>query len=69
MEGAIAQLQTNLQTHKPPGQVKPRAIHSASKNPVILLCKHVTWELGKVLSRERHILRSVEEFPARIEEL
>ena len=34
MDGEIAQLQTNLKTHKPPGQVKPRATHSAKKNPV-----------------------------------
>ena len=34
MDGVIAQLQTNLKTQKTPGQVKPRAIHSAKKNPV-----------------------------------
>ena len=35
MDRAIAQLQTNLKTHKPPGQVKPRAIHPATKNPSV----------------------------------
>ena len=69
MEGVIAMLQTNLQTHKLPGQVKPRAIHSATKDPLAPLGKRVTWELRKVLSRERHISMSVEEFHARIEEL
>ena len=39
MEGVIAQLQTNLKTHKSPGQVKPRAIHSATKNPLVPLGK------------------------------
>ena len=33
MDGVITQLQTNLKTHKPPGQVKLRAIHSTTKNP------------------------------------
>ena len=35
IEGVIAQLQTNLKTHKPPRQVKPRAIHSASKTLLV----------------------------------
>ena len=69
MDGVIAQLQTNLKTHKPPGQVRLRAIHSATKNPLVPLGKYVAWKLRKVLSRERHILNSVEEFHSRIEEL
>ena len=69
MDGVIAQLQTNLKTHKNPGQVKPRAIHSATKNPLVPLGKYVAWKLRKVLSRERHILKSVAEFLSRIEEL
>ena len=69
MDGVIAQLQTNLKTHKPPGQVKPRAIHSAAKNSLVLLGQYVAWKLRKVLSRERHILNSVEKFHSRIEEL
>ena len=69
MDGVIAHLQSNLKTHKPPGQVKPRAIHSATKNPLVPLGKYVAWKLRKVLSRERHILNSVEEFHSRIEEL
>ena len=69
MDGVIAQLQTNLKTHKTPGQVKPRAIHSAIKNPLVPLGKYVAWKLRKVLSRERHILNSVEEFHSRIEGL
>ena len=31
MEGVVAQLQTNLKTHKPPGEVKPIAIPSAPR--------------------------------------
>ena len=69
MDGVIVQLQTNLKTHKPPGQVKPRAIHSATKNLLVPLGKCVAWKLRKVISRERHILRSVGEYHARIEEL
>ena len=69
MDGVIAQLQTNLKTHKLPRQVKPRAIHSAAKNPLVLLGQYVAWKLRKVLSRERHILNSVEKFHSRIEEL
>ena len=67
MDGVIAQLQTNLKTHKSPGQVKPGAIHSATKNPLVPLGKYVAWKLRKVLSCERHILNSVEEFHSRIE--
>ena len=68
-DGVIAQMQTNLKTHKTSGQVKPRAIHSATKNPLVPLGKYVAWKLRKVLSRERHILNSSEEFHTRIEEL
>ena len=63
MDWVIAQLQTNLKTHKPPGQVRPRAIHSATKNPLVSLGEYVAWKLRKVLSCERHILNSVEESP------
>ena len=69
MDGVFAQLQTNLKTHKPLGQVKPGAIHSATKNPLVPLSKYVAWKLRKVFSRERHILNSVEKFHSRIEEL
>ena len=62
MDGVTAQLQTNLKTHKPPGQAKPRAIHSVTKNPLVHFGEYVAWKLRKVLSRERHILNSVEEF-------
>ena len=44
-EGVIAQLQTNVKTHKTPGQVKPRANHSATKNPLVTLGKYVAWKL------------------------
>ena len=64
MDGVIAQLQTNLKTNKPPGQVKPRATDSATKNPMVPLGKYVAGKLRKVSSRERHILSSVEEFHA-----
>ena len=64
-----SQLQTNLKTHTPPGQVKPRAIHAATKNPLVPLGNYLAWKLRKVLSRERHILNSAEEFHSRIEEL
>ena len=50
------------------GQVKPRAIHSATKNPFVPLGKYVAWKLIKVFSRERHILNSVEEFHSRIDQ-
>ena len=69
MDGVIAQSQTNLKTRKPPGQVKPGAIHSATKNPLVPLGEYVAWKLRKELSRERHILNSVEEFHSRTEEL
>ena len=69
MDGVVAQLQTNLKTHKPPGQFKPGAIHSATKNPLLPLGKYVAWKSRKVSSCERHILNSVEEFHSRIEEL
>ena len=32
MEGVVAHVQTNLKT---PGQVKPRAIHSATQNSLV----------------------------------
>ena len=70
MEGVIALLQTNLKTHKPPPeQVKPKAIHLATKNPLVPHGKCVAWKLRTVLSPERHILNSVEEFNARMEDL
>ena len=62
-----SQLQTNLKTHTPPGQVKPRAIHAATKNPLVPLGNYAAWKLRKVLSRETHILNSAEEFHSRIE--
>ena len=66
----IALLQTNLKTHKPPPeQVKPKAIHLSTKNPSVPHGKCVAWKLRTVLSAERHILNSGEEFHARIEEL
>ena len=58
-----------LKTHKSPGQVERRAIHSATKNPLDPLGKYVACKLRKVLSRERNILNSLEEFHARTEEL
>ena len=58
-----------LKTLKSPGQVEQRAIHSATKNPLVPLGKYVTCKLRKVLSRERNILNSLEEFHARTEEL
>ena len=55
-------MRTNLKTHKPHGQVKPRAMHSATRNPLVPLGMCVAWEHGWVLSFEWHILNSVEEF-------
>ena len=70
VEGVIVLLQTNLKTHKPPpGQVKPKVIHLATKNPLVPHGKCVAWKLRTVLSPRRHILNSVEEFHARVEEL
>ena len=70
MERVVALLQTHLKTRKPlPGQVKPRATHSATKNPLVPHGKCVAWKLRTVLSPERHILNSVEEFHARMEDL
>ena len=34
-EGVVAQLQTNLKTHKPSGQVKPNTIQSATRNLLV----------------------------------
>ena len=47
VEGVIAQLQTHLRRHKPPGQVKPRAIHLATKNPWVPDGKYVAWNIEK----------------------
>ena len=47
VEGVIAQLQTNLRTHKLPGQVKPRAIHLATKNPLVPHGEYVAWKIEK----------------------
>ena len=58
----LFKLRTNLKTHKPHGQVKPRAMHSATRNPLVPLGMCVAWERGWVLSFEWHILNSVEEF-------
>ena len=69
MEGVVAELQTNWKTHKPPGQVKPRAIHSATRNPLVPLCEYVACKRRRVQFLERHILNSVEEFRERIEKL
>ena len=70
MEGVtIAQLQTNLNTHKPPGQVNPRQSDPFSTKE----SAGPSWQAcgleNEKSSRERHISNVVEEFRTRIEEL
>ena len=49
MVGVKTQLQTNLKTHTLPGQVKPRTIHSTTKNPLVPLGKDVAWKLKSLI--------------------
>ena len=62
MERVTAQVQTNLKTHKPPGQIKSRAINPATKKSVVSLDKYMTWKLRNVLTHENHMLNAVEQF-------
>ena len=55
MEAVFAQLQSNLKTHKPPGQVKLRATRSTTRIPLVPVGEYVAWKLRRIISLERHM--------------
>ena len=69
MEGVtIAQLQTNSNTHKPRGQVKPRQSDPFSTKESVGPSWQACVLKNEKSSRERHISNVVEEFRTRIKE-
>ena len=67
-EEVIAQLQTSSKTQTS-WTSQTQGNPFGNKESVGLLGKYVAWKLRRALSLERHIMNSVEEFHARIEEL
>ena len=55
VEAVFAQLQSNLKTHKPPGQVKLRATHSTTRISLVPVGEYVAWKLRRIISLERHM--------------
>ncbi len=63
-----AKLEVTVKTHKPPGCVKPRNIHSCSRSPFIPMGRWLNYVFREnVLSRYPHICKDSDDFLKRIE--
>ena len=69
MDGGRCKVANKLEDTQPSWTSQTQSESLDNKESVVPLCKHAPWKLGRVVSLERHILKSVEEFHERIEKL
>ena len=66
MKGLVSRLQSNVKTHKPPGQVSFRAIHASPACCFEPLSRFIQKELQKQLNKQKHLAFSAPEVISKI---
>ena len=57
MRGFVATLKATIKTHKDPGEVVPRALHTAPSHPFASLMRLISDELDGRMRGECHLLK------------
>ena len=59
-------LQVTIKTHKDPGEVKPRQLHTTPYHPMRPAMRFISWQLNKLLKQQHHIIRDSADFAKKI---
>ena len=59
-------LQVTIKTHKDPGEVEPRQLHTTPYHPMRPAMRFISWQLNKVLRQQHHIIRDSADFAKKI---